>query len=51
LAIVSGIMVFISIDEILPAAHKADNKGHAITIGIILGFFVMIGTLIMLNTL
>jgi ZIP family zinc transporter len=44
LAFVAGIMVFISFDELLPAAKSADDS-HLVTIGIIGGMIVMIVTL------
>jgi ZIP family zinc transporter len=47
LAFVAGIMVYISIDELLPLAHKY-GKGHVVLVGIILGMFVMAASLIML---
>ncbi len=47
LAFVAGIMVYISIDELLPLAHKY-GKGHVVLIGLILGMFIMAMSLIML---
>jgi len=47
LAFVAGIMVYISIDELLPLAHKY-GKGHVVLIGLILGMFIMALSLIML---
>jgi ZIP family zinc transporter len=47
LAFVAGIMVYISIDELLPLAHKY-GKGHTVLIGLIIGMFIMALSLIML---
>ncbi len=47
LAFVAGIMVYISIDELLPLAHKY-GKGHVVLVGLILGMFIMALSLIML---
>ncbi|MCK5415265.1 MAG: zinc transporter ZupT [Thermoplasmata archaeon] len=47
LAFVAGIMIYISIDELLPLAHKY-GKGHVVLIGLILGMFIMALSLIML---
>ena len=47
LAFVAGIMVYISIDELLPLAHKY-GKGHVVLIGLILGMFIMAMCLILL---
>lgn len=44
LAFVAGIMVFISFDELLPAAKNADDS-HFISFGIIAGMIVMVLTL------
>ena len=57
LAFVAGIMIFISLDELLPTAHLNNNEsdqgiertGHIATGGIILGIFVMLLTLILIN--
>ncbi len=46
LAFVAGIMVYISFDELLPAAHRY-GKEHMVAIGIISGMAVMILSLIM----
>lgn len=48
LAFVAGIMIYISFDELLPAAHKY-GKEHTVAIGIISGMAVMILSLIMLR--
>lgn len=48
LAFVAGIMVYISFDELLPAAHKY-GKEHIVTIGVIAGMAVMILSLVMLR--
>jgi len=47
LAFVAGIMVYISIDELLPLAHRY-GKGHTVLVGLILGMFIMALSLIML---
>lgn len=44
LAFVAGIMVFISFDELLPAAKNADES-HLISFGIIAGMIIMVLTL------
>ncbi|NMC07362.1 MAG: ZIP family metal transporter [Candidatus Lokiarchaeota archaeon] len=40
LAVVAGIMVYISFDEILPTAHKYGN-GHVVILGVVAGMAVM----------
>ena len=47
LGIVSGIMVYISIDELVPIAHEYET-GHCGILGIIIGFFIMAVSLIFL---
>ena len=47
LAFVAGIMVYISIDELLPLAHRY-GKEHTVLVGIILGMIVMALSLILL---
>ncbi len=47
LAFVAGIMVYISIDELLPLAHRY-GKEHIVLVGIILGMVVMALSLILL---
>ncbi len=47
LAFVAGIMVYISIDELLPLAHKY-GKGHVVMVGIVLGMFIMALSLLLL---
>ena len=57
LAFVAGIMVFISIDELLPTAHLnkinsdqiMERTGHIATGGLMFGIFMMILTLILIN--
>lgn len=49
LAGVAGVMVFISLDELLPAAHHYGQE-HATTVGVLAGMIVMVGTLILLGT-
>ena len=48
LAFISGIMVYISFDELLPAAHEY-GKEHLVALGVISGMAVMILSLIMLK--
>ena len=48
LAFVAGVMVFISFDELLPAAHEY-GEGHIVPIGILLGMAVMAFSLMMLR--
>ncbi|PWR74556.1 zinc transporter ZupT [Methanospirillum stamsii] len=47
LAFVAGIMVYISIDEIIPTAHSY-GKSHVVILGFILGMFVMAVSLLVL---
>ena len=47
LAFISGIMVYISVDELLPMAHRYGHS-HTVILGIILGMFVMALSLLML---
>lgn len=47
LAFVGGIMVYISVDELLPLAHKYGH-GHSVIGGIILGMGIMAVTLLMI---
>jgi len=47
LAFVAGIMVYISIDELLPMAHKYGHS-HTVILGFILGMFLMAISLILL---
>lgn len=50
LALVAGIMVYICIDELLPAAYaSADGKQHTMTFAFLLGSLVMGATLIFLH--
>ena len=44
LAFVSGIMVFISFDELLPAAKNTDES-HGVSLGIIAGMMIISLTL------
>jgi len=48
LAGVAGVMVFISLDELLPAAHHYGQE-HATTVGVMAGMMVMIATLVLLQ--
>lgn len=47
LASVAGIMVYISVDEILPTAHRSGH-GHSVILGIVLGMLVMALSLLMI---
>jgi ZIP family zinc transporter len=47
LAFVGGIMVYISIDELLPMAHRYGH-GHSVILGIVLGMAFMAVSLLML---
>jgi ZIP family zinc transporter len=47
LAFVAGIMVYISIDELLPLAHKY-GKEHIVLVGLIFGMLIMALSLLML---
>lgn len=48
LAMVAGVMVFISLDELLPTAHRYQRE-HATTLGVLVGMIVMVGTLAVLG--
>ena len=48
LGFIAGIMVYISLDEILPTAQKYDKKGHLTIIGIVVGMLVMAISLVLL---
>lgn len=47
MGIVAGIMVFISVDEIIPVAHTY-NEGHLAIGGILAGMIIMAVTLVLL---
>ena len=47
LAFVAGIMVYISIDEIIPTAHSY-GKSHVVIVGVVLGMLIMAVSLLML---
>ena len=47
MAFIAGIMVYISLDELLPMAYRYGH-GHMVIIGIVLGMFVMALSLLML---
>lgn len=47
LAFVAGIMIYISLDELLPMAHRYGH-GHLVISGIVLGMLVMAVSLVML---
>jgi ZIP family zinc transporter len=48
LAFIAGIMVYVSLDELLPNAY-IDHKGHLAALGIIFGIVVMSASLILLK--
>jgi len=47
LAFIAGIMVYISIDELLPMAHRYGHS-HAVILGVVFGMFIMALGLLML---
>jgi len=47
MAFIAGIMVYISIDELLPMAHRYGH-GHTVILGIVLGMFIMALSLLIL---
>jgi len=47
LAFSAGIMVYISVDELLPTAHLYGN-GHCVILGFIIGIFIMAVSILML---
>jgi len=47
LAFVAGVMIYISLDELLPMAHRYGH-GHLVIVGIVLGMFIMAVSLLML---
>ncbi len=47
LAFIVGIMVYISIDELLPMAHRYGHS-HTVILGFILGMFLMTVSLVVL---
>jgi len=40
MAFVTGIMVYISLDQFLPMAHRY-GKGHTVILGVVFGRFIM----------
>lgn len=46
-AFIAGIMVYISVDELLPMAHRYGH-GHTVILGIVLGMLIMALSLLML---
>ena len=48
LAFVAGMMIFISLDEILPLAHRYGHE-HLVIIGVATGMLVMAGSLLLLR--
>ncbi len=50
LAFVAGIMVFISIDELIPAAHEYCNgAGHRVTLAFLIGMGIVVTTLVLMQ--
>ncbi|UCF49967.1 MAG: zinc transporter ZupT [Thermoplasmatales archaeon] len=47
LAFVAGIMVYISVDELVPVAHRYES-GHCAILGIVIGMFIMALSLLIL---
>jgi len=47
LAFVAGVMVYISLDEILPIAY-CYSRGHLVTMGVVTGMLVMVVSLFLL---
>lgn len=45
--LVGGIMVFISVDELLPAAYKHDSSGKLVSVSVFLGMLLMAVSLIL----
>ncbi|MFX1255399.1 MAG: zinc transporter ZupT [Promethearchaeota archaeon] len=49
LAFVGGIMVYISFDELIPASREYGGKSELATLGVVIGMFFMVLTLILLR--
>ena len=47
LAFVAGIMVYISVDELIPVAHRYET-GHFAILGIVIGMFIMSASLLII---
>ena len=47
LAFVAGVMIYISLDELLPMAHRYGH-GHIVILGVVLGMLIMAVSLLML---
>ncbi|MFC1454709.1 zinc transporter ZupT [Candidatus Undinarchaeota archaeon] len=47
LALVAGIMVYISLDELLPIAHEYGEE-HMVSLGLLLGMIIMAATILLL---
>jgi len=47
MSLIAGIMVYVSLDELLPMAHRVGH-GHVVILGIMLGMAVMAGSLLLL---
>ena len=44
---VAGVMIYISLDELLPTAHRYGH-GHLVIGGVVLGMLIMAASLLML---
>ncbi|MFX0061015.1 MAG: zinc transporter ZupT [Candidatus Hermodarchaeota archaeon] len=49
LAFVGGIMVYISFDELIPASREYSGGSELATLGVVVGMFFMVITLVLLN--
>ncbi|MHC4316194.1 MAG: zinc transporter ZupT, partial [Planctomycetota bacterium] len=47
MAFVAGVMIYISLDELLPMAHRYGH-GHLVIAGIVSGMFIMAVSLLLL---
>jgi ZIP family zinc transporter len=47
MAFIAGIMVYVSLDELLPMAHKVGH-GHLVILGVLFGMAIMAGSLLLL---
>jgi ZIP family zinc transporter len=48
MAFAAGVMVYISLDELLPTAHRY-GKEHLVIIGVVAGMLVMAASIILLK--
>lgn len=48
LGLAAGVMVFISLDELLPTAHRY-RREHSTTLGVLVGMMIMVATLAVLG--